>query len=174
MLITNKGGDYMLKEYYGEEMWFYIYKSIHSIKPNYAISNYDRVMNTDTNFILKPRIDSKGYVVYSLRDINGNAINIHLHRLKMLMFCYIPGCENLTVDHKDCNKLNNSISNLQWVTQSENTKRAYENNLHKIGEDFYNALFTNDEVEEICSIFSALVIATYISRFSSSIFLLFS
>lgn len=34
-----------------------------------------------------------------------------------------------TIDHVDCNKLNNSITNLEWVTREENKKRAYDNGL---------------------------------------------
>nr|DAK88157.1 MAG TPA: homing endonuclease [Caudoviricetes sp.] len=34
-----------------------------------------------------------------------------------------------TIDHVDCNKLNNSITNLEWVTREENKKRAYNNGL---------------------------------------------
>ena len=34
-----------------------------------------------------------------------------------------------TIDHIDCNKLNNSITNLEWVTREENKNRAYNNGL---------------------------------------------
>lgn len=34
-----------------------------------------------------------------------------------------------TVDHVDCNKLNNDLNNLEWVTREENKKRAYDNGL---------------------------------------------
>ena len=46
--------------------------------------------------------------------------------------------EGATVDHKDCNKLNNNVENLEWVSKSENLewvskseniKRAYKNGL---------------------------------------------
>ena len=37
-----------------------------------------------------------------------------------------------TIDHIDCNKLNNSITNLEWVTREENKKRAYDNELTRV------------------------------------------
>jgi len=36
---------------------------------------------------------------------------------------------NLTVDHKDCNRLNNNLNNLELVSLQENIKRAFENDL---------------------------------------------
>lgn len=140
----------MINEYNGAEVWYNIPQYAYNLKPYYQISNYDRILNKETGYILKHRFDEKGYVIYSLRGANGNSINVYLHRLKMLMFNYIEGCEELTVDHKDCNKLNNRLSNLEWVTHGENTLRAIYNGIHPVGEDYYNSILTNDEVEIIC------------------------
>ena len=46
------------------------------------------------------------------------------HRLVMLTWRPIPNAEDLTVDHLDHNKRNNSIYNLEWGTAEENTNRA--------------------------------------------------
>ena len=46
------------------------------------------------------------------------------HRLVMLTWCPIPNAEDLTVDHLDHNKRNNTLSNLEWVTEIENKARA--------------------------------------------------
>lgn len=48
----------------------------------------------------------------------------YAHRLVALTWMPIPDAENLTVDHKDSNKRNNAASNLEWVTQEENQRRA--------------------------------------------------
>ena len=46
------------------------------------------------------------------------------HRLVLLTWKPIPNAEDLTVDHLDHNKRNNRLSNLEWVTQKENSSRA--------------------------------------------------
>lgn len=53
---------------------------------------------------------------------------LYIHRLIATHFISNP--ENkATVNHKDGNKLNYSLSNLEWATQSENNKHAYESGL---------------------------------------------
>lgn len=46
------------------------------------------------------------------------------HRLVMLTWKPIPDAENLTVDHLNHNKRDNSLQNLEWVTAEENCRRA--------------------------------------------------
>jgi hypothetical protein len=48
------------------------------------------------------------------------------HRVVMLTWRPTDDAENLTVDHKDHNKRNNALDNLEWVTFEENQKRAKE------------------------------------------------
>ena len=51
------------------------------------------------------------------------------HRLVMLTWRPIPDAEELTVDHLNHNKRDNSIGNLEWVTKEENLKRAERDRL---------------------------------------------
>jgi hypothetical protein len=46
------------------------------------------------------------------------------HRLVMFTWNPIPNAENLTVDHLNHNKRDNSVSNLEWVSFAENQTRA--------------------------------------------------
>lgn len=55
----------------------------------------------------------------------------HLHRILMVTFNYREDHEQLDVNHKDGNKANPDLSNLEWTTRSENCLHAYESGLRK-------------------------------------------
>ena len=79
-------------------------------------------------YILKGNINRWGYHKVLLRK-DGKASPHLVHRLVAQAF--IPNPENYeTINHKDCNKLNNSIENLEWCTRNYNTKHAWENGLY--------------------------------------------
>ena len=95
------------------------------------ISNYK---NTGVDKEMRPRIIA-GYYALGLEDPKSTSKNriqkIHkIHRL--LAEYFIPNPDNKPcINHKDGNKLNNSLDNLEWVTISENTKHAYANKLER-------------------------------------------
>jgi hypothetical protein len=59
------------------------------------------------------------------------------------------GGDRWCVNHKDGNKLNSHISNLEWTTNRDNTKHAWENGLQACGEAKKNAKFTSKQVTAI-------------------------
>lgn len=87
------------------------------------IKGYDNyIIDEDGNVYrkLKPRYDIGGYEYYDFCDGKGNTKRMYTHRI--IAENYIK-CENenkIYVNHIDGNKQNNSISNLEWVTPSEN------------------------------------------------------
>jgi len=94
----------------------------------YQISNQGRVKGKKNNSkILAQRIDRAGY--YTVRIYKeGKSHTKYLHRL--IAEAFIPNPDNKPeVNHKDGNKLNNSVDNLEWVTHAENMQHAYLNNL---------------------------------------------
>lgn len=81
------------------------------------ISTFGRFKDEDGNIL--PCTSKGNYLVF-----RGQLV----HRLVMTVFCPIPGCAGLTIDHLDHNTRNNHISNLEWVTEEENKARAKRDN----------------------------------------------
>jgi len=97
--------------------------------------------------IIKPNDNGNGYY----RVCIGNKL-VYLHRLIATLFCENPNGYNI-VDHKDGNKKNNSVDNLEWVTFGENNRRAFELGLRepskKCCEEHPQAKLTNEDVRWI-------------------------
>lgn len=113
------------------------WKEIKGYEGKYIISNHGEIIslprykqNNSKQQYVEPKEISKyinkinGYVyVYLCND--GKEKNIRLHRLVAETF--IPNPNNKTqINHKDGNKLNNNVSNLEWCTASENLMHAYK------------------------------------------------
>lgn len=122
-----------------EEIW----KDIKGFEGAYQISNFGnvkslpRVVNKiyvgkvrqyqQKELIRKQRLIGHGYLYVGLNS-NSSQSNILVHRL--VAWHFIPNPENKpTVNHKDGNKLNNHVNNLEWATHSENAKHAFDTGL---------------------------------------------
>ena len=93
--------------------------------PNYMISSCGRVMNIKTFKVLKPIMNSHGYLFVNLWS-NGEMSNKRIHRLAAEAF--ILNLSDLPcVDHKNRNCLNNHLSNLRWCTRKENQHNRSKN-----------------------------------------------
>lgn len=87
----------------------------------YDVSSYGRVRNAETGYILTPQMARKYYYVH-LNHAGRKRRARPVHRLVAIAF--IPGDTALVVNHKDLNRLNNNVSNLEWVTPQDNTRHA--------------------------------------------------
>ena len=88
----------------------------------YYITSCGRVWSFKSNKFLATRKDCKGYLKVQLWEDGKNKI-YSIHRL--VAETYIPNPNNYdTVDHIDNNKEHNYISNLQWMANEDNVKKA--------------------------------------------------
>lgn len=110
------------KEKTADEKWITIKHN-----KNYEVSNQGNVRNKNTKRVLKPAISNKGYYLVALSD-KGKSHTYTIHKLVMEHFnrCAF---DREVINHIDCNKLNNNINNLEYVTQKENCIKAWENKL---------------------------------------------
>ena len=98
----------------------------------YYINNDGTVIYSklQRNKYLKTAIDSDGYLKVTLQAENcDKSIGVEIHRLVMFTFGTKPPSDMVdhTIDHIDNNRLNNHISNLQWLERRDNSLKATTN-----------------------------------------------
>jgi hypothetical protein len=117
-----------------------IWKAIEGYEGFYEVSNHGNVKSLKRKCesrywrpvrerILRQAQSKNGYYGVILSK-NKNKKRYHIARLVLIAF--LPNPENKPqVNHKDGNKSNNKLSNLEWSTRSENQKHAYRIGLKK-------------------------------------------
>lgn len=96
---------------------------------------------------LVPQINHNGYEKVTLTK-EGKRKYAFVHRIVAENFIE-NDLDKKTVNHKDGNKRNNTVENLEWATHSENRQHAIDNNLGKIakGSDMSKVLKEEDVLE---------------------------
>lgn len=154
-----------------------IWKPIKDWEGLYEISNFGRFKRLERFVISEKRGGRKYHFKEEIKDPSltekpnkyprvtmkdkDRSITEYIHRLVALTF--IPNIENKPeVNHKDGNKLNNYVDNLEWSTESENTKHAYQNGLCENSRKAatkthgYTVAQINIETREIIEVFQSI------------------
>lgn len=122
------------------------WKEIPNTQGRYYISSKGNVLSVCNNEprILKPYICGGGY-----QYVDIDRKNIRVNRLVAKAFLPLPEDDNnnYIVHHKDHNKLNNNLLNLEWVTYSENTQYydEYQKELYANGETIHKSAANNSK-----------------------------
>ena len=106
---------------------------------NYEVSNKGNVRNIKTNRHLKIAYQPSGYAIVSLRA-NGTTRTSAVNRLVMNAFNPIEDDKNVRYDvvHMDNDKRNNELSNLKWMTHTDNLLQyATPNEIDKLNSMIY-------------------------------------
>ena len=105
-----------------------VYPNLPYEKNRFLISSYGRLMNKNSGLIYRPELLRTGY--YSVRIGLSHSERMHIILHKAVAYTFIENPNHLKfVNHKDGNKQNNNVSNLEWCTASDNTQHAYANKL---------------------------------------------
>lgn len=129
----------------------------------YEVSNLGRVRSKSLNKIMKQHPHKDGYYQITLSK-NKVKQTVLVHRLVASLFC--EGEEkSKEVNHKDCDKTNNSSKNLEWVTRSDNLKHAYKNKLiEKRGSRNGRSILKEDDVKSIKDLYNKGKTVTDLSK----------
>lgn len=157
---TNENGH---AEYWYTTTMIEIWKDIKGYEGLYQVSNYGRVKSLNrfrigrngkpvkvNERILKPVINY-GYCYVFIRNYERKLVkNFRVHRLVAQTFLENPN-NYPQINHKDGNKQNNNVENLEWCTAKQNTNHAEINGFshHVNGEKHGNSKLTQKQVDEI-------------------------
>lgn len=102
--------------------------------PEYLINENGEIFSTKTNRIIKVFPDKDGYIKAHLYDKSkGKYVNYLIHRLVLENFVGPAPVDKPEVHHKDRNRANNNVENLEWVSRKENDSHV----IHKVNNGSY-------------------------------------
>lgn len=117
-------------------------KDIPGFEGNYAIDRNGNVFSYKTNKYLNPSKTKDGYLKVSLRA-NNKAYYYRVHKLVAMTYLDNPNNYN-EINHKDFNRQNNSLDNLEWVSHNDNILYSKIANRFKTEKPYRKAYtFTN-------------------------------
>lgn len=131
------------------------YEGYYEVNENGEVRSVDRIVTTKKDGVVKhlkgryliPHESGRGYPAVTLSK-NRHLKTTYIHSL--VAEAFLPQHDpNLVINHIDGNKWNNTVSNLEWITYSQNNQHAYDNGLKGRGEDFYISKLTEDQVRQI-------------------------
>lgn len=113
--------------------------SLQNISDCYYINSNLDIININTDHIKSKTLGKRGYMYVTLNDKQNKQIKVYVHKIVALAF--IRNSEYEVINHKDGNKLNNSIENLEFCTHQYNTVHAFKNNLIPINSKVFKITF---------------------------------
>lgn len=117
--------------------------------PRYLVSNLGNVYDTQIERLLVQSISKYGYHYVWLAPVPYAKFSITVHRLVAKTFIGIDSETDKQVNHKDGNKSNNCVWNLEWCTASENMRHAYASGLANAKSTRVRCVETGQEFKSI-------------------------
>ena len=132
------------------------FKEIPGYDGRYFINQAGHVWSTPRNRLMSEHFNAAGHYLTVPLSIQGKGMRPRLihHLMAVTWMGKCPGVWGASrgkyqVNHKDGDKTNNKLCNLEWVKHEENLRHAWNNGLQNFGETRPNASFTSEQVREI-------------------------
>jgi len=131
------------------EVW-----KVYSEVPRFEVSTLGNVRHSKDGSTKYKKPDKIGYI-YIQYKVKGKRLNLKVHR--MVAKTFLSNELNLPeVNHKDGNKQNNNINNLEWCTRQQNIRHGYDTGLFdQKGSKNGRSILTETQVHELCAWYEA-------------------
>lgn len=102
------------------------------LEGKFDVNSEGRIRKTATGLVRKTPVSKRGYPVFSAHiGASSKLVLVNVHKCVAWAFLPPPKEGQNQVNHKDGDKCNNDVSNLEWCTQRENNMHARRTGLHK-------------------------------------------
>lgn len=128
---------------------------------DYYATEDGKIYSGKSNKYLSTRKSKRGYALVNL-SIDGKCKTFSVHSL--IAKAYIPNPDNLPeINHKDGNKENNNVSNLEWCTSSQNSVHALREGLMVPAKGLAtkNGRFTDEDIITIRNLYNSKQYSQY-------------
>lgn len=134
----------------------------------YSVSSHGMVRGHGGR-ILKPWMNSKGYLQFTICLGDGKQRAVRLHG--MVALCFMGICpDGYQINHKNGIKTDNRVENLEYVTGIDNIRHGWRTGLYKVlvGEDASQSKLTEESIREIRRLSGTLPQRAIAKRYSVS------
>jgi hypothetical protein len=133
-----------------------VWKPIEGYEGVYEISSLGRVKSFwkyPEGKILKPSLDTHGYLIVSLCK-DKKKETAWIHRLVAIAFLgHTPNGQELVINHKDGDTLNNYLSNLEIVTQRRNLTTCFRKDREKLSSKYPGVSWNKEKKKWAASVY---------------------
>lgn len=129
-----------------------IWKDVPALGGRYEASENGDIRNKETKVVRKPRLNKFGYLQMNFSRNDGTKRTVTKLVHKLIAETFIPNPNHYPqINHKDGDKQNNAIDNLEWCSASENACHAHKTGLAFTyrGSEHINAKLTDEQIKEI-------------------------
>ena len=119
----------------------------------YLISSKGRMYDKRDEKFISYSVDKDGYFMASIHIDGLGYKKIRVHRFELMSFQFTDNFKNLQVNHKNGNKQDLELSNLEWITPIGNTRHGWDTGLNNnIGTNNGTGKYDDATIRRLCEL----------------------